>query len=281
MEISVVMAAYNAEGYINETIDSVLRQSFPDFEFIIVDDGSQDNSKDIILSFVDSRIKLIENKHDFIDSVNKGISCSKGKYIAFMDNDDIMHIDRLKISHAIMEEEPKITVCSSTMKIFGEGISPKILKTTTGIIENPLLKFIGGDFVANPTSMIRTEFVRKYNLRYEYYSFASDYKFWVEVAKAGGVFYIESQPLINYRISDGQASQKFQKEQREESVKICTEIIQYLADKNSKDYPELQELMLVFESLRQKQLMNHTEISEFYQILFMKCNNIIEIKSIY
>lgn len=122
-KISVVMPTYNAEKYVEEAIKSVLNQTFDDFEFIIVDDGSMDNTVPIIRSFNDKRIKLIENKHDFIDSLNLGIENASSKYLARMDADDIMFNERLAIQYSIMEEESEITVCSSWMKALGENIS--------------------------------------------------------------------------------------------------------------------------------------------------------------
>lgn len=270
MDISIIMAAYNAERYIKDAIDSVLQQSFTDFEFIIVDDGSTDATRNIILSYTDKRLKLIENKHNFIDSINRGFSCAEGKYIAFMDNDDVMHIDRLKIEYAIMEEHPEITVCSSTMKLFGEGIEPKVTQKETGIIENPLLKFIRGDYILNPTGMIRTDFIRMNNIWYEDYSFAADYKFWVEVAKAGGIFYIESQPLMYYRLSKDQASQKFHKEQREASIKIRNEIVRYLIVKNKINFPEFETISIQFERLTKKELFTNEEMLFLFQNIFIK-----------
>lgn len=79
--ISVVMPTYNAEKYVTEAIESVLNQTFNNFEFIIVDDGSTDSTKSIIQSFKDNRIKLIENEHNFIASLNIGINNASGKYI--------------------------------------------------------------------------------------------------------------------------------------------------------------------------------------------------------
>ncbi|MGL5227941.1 MAG: glycosyltransferase family 2 protein [Bacteroidales bacterium] len=87
----------------------------------MVDDGSTDDTKDIIRSFTDNRIKLICNEHDFIGSLNLGLKESSGKYIARMDADDIMHPDRLKIQYNIMEEEPEITVSGSWIIVFGEN----------------------------------------------------------------------------------------------------------------------------------------------------------------
>ena len=120
--ISLVTPTYNTERYIREAIDSILCQSFTDFECIVVDDGSTDNTRDIIRSFDDRRIVLIENKHDFIGSLNLGLDTARGRYIARMDADDIMHPDRLKIQHTIMETEPSITVCSTWMRQFGENV---------------------------------------------------------------------------------------------------------------------------------------------------------------
>ena len=96
--ISIVMPAYNAEMYIREAIDSVICQSFPDFECIVVDDGSTDGTRDIIRAYHDKRIVLLENKHDFIASLNLGMDAARGRYIARMDADDIMHLTDSKFS---------------------------------------------------------------------------------------------------------------------------------------------------------------------------------------
>lgn len=125
-QISVIMAAYNAEKYIGEAIESTLGQSFSDLEIIIVDDGSTDATRSIVRSYPDERLKLIENKHDYIGSLNIGLKTASGKYIARMDADDIMHIDRLKIQYAIMEEDPRTTICSSWITPL--RISRKIFK---------------------------------------------------------------------------------------------------------------------------------------------------------
>ncbi len=118
------MSAYNVEKYIAESINSILRQSFRDFELIIVNDGSTDRTQSVIDSFDDKRlIKIVNPRHDFIESLNTGMATAKGKYVARMDADDIMHVDRLRIQHALMEENPEITVCTSWLTPFGEGIA--------------------------------------------------------------------------------------------------------------------------------------------------------------
>lgn len=90
ISISVCMPVYNASRYLRDCIDSILSQSFTDFELLIVDDGSTDDSVEIIRSYSDSHIRLIENKHDYIGSLNLLLQEARGKYIARMDADDVI-----------------------------------------------------------------------------------------------------------------------------------------------------------------------------------------------
>ncbi|WP_315578925.1 glycosyltransferase family 2 protein [Hoylesella oralis] len=185
--ISVVMPVYNAEQYIKESIESIINQSFTDFECIIVDDGSDDHTPDIINTIVDERIILIASSHDFVKSLNKGVSAARGKYIARMDADDIMHPDRLRIQYEIMETEPSITVCSTWMRLFGKDVSPgRISQSICGLVEYPLLAFLQGNFVFHPTTMIRKSFLDENTLLYEHYPYAEDLKLWKEIALRGG-----------------------------------------------------------------------------------------------
>lgn len=98
MLVSVVLPAYNAELYLKEAIDSVLSQTFTDFELIILNDGSIDRTEEIILSYNDSRIVYVKNEKNLglIGTLNKGINLAKGKYIARMDADDICLPERFK-----------------------------------------------------------------------------------------------------------------------------------------------------------------------------------------
>ena len=274
--ISVVMSAYNVEKYIREAIDSIVNQSFTDFECIIVDDGSTDGTKDIIRSYDDKRILLVENKHDFIESLNMGMKWAKGKYIARMDADDTMHPDRLKIQHSIMETEPGITVCGTWMKHFGEGIAADSLaRSIAGLVELPLLRFLQGNFVFHPTVMIRREFLIQNQMQYENYSCAEDLKLWSEMAKRGGVFYIEDQPLLHYRISDSQVSKQKREEQKATTEQILREILYYLLDKNSESYPELTTFSKSLSELHKKELISFAEMLQMaHRILHTNKNRL-------
>ena len=267
-KISVVMPTYNAERYVKEAIESVLNQSFGDFEYIIVDDGSSDDTMSIIRSFSDKRIKIFENKHDFIGSLNIGIRSASGKYIARMDADDLMYCERLKIQYKIMEEEPELAVCTSWVRTFGENIAGNILPSYVGVLKYPLYHLLQGNFLFHPTALIRTSFLYEHILEYQNYEFAEDYKLWVEIAKRGGLFYIESQPLLFYRINTEQVSYQKRKEQAETALRIRWEILTYLLKLNSNHYPNLS-LMLESMSLAKNQgLLTDDRILSFFYDLF-------------
>jgi len=267
--ISVVMTAYNAEEFIAEAIESILNQSFADFEFIIVNDGSTDNTRSIICSFDDKRIRLIDNEHDYIHSLNTGLKASKGKYLARMDADDIAHIDRFKIQYSLMEEFPEITVCSSWMRLFGEKVSPVTFQpNTSGLIKNPLIQLLNDIFIVNPASMIRNSFLKERHLLYENYEYAEDYKFWSEMAKLNAVFYIDSTPLIYRRIANSQITLKYRDIQLETTDRIKKEIALALCRKNSEKYPSIMSLFHSFYELSEQKMISKNSISRFFYLLF-------------
>jgi glycosyltransferase involved in cell wall biosynthesis len=122
IKISVVTPVYNTEKYIVETIESILGQTFQDFEFILVDDCSTDKTVEIIESYAkkDKRIKLYRNEKNLgiAGNRNKGVSLAKGKYIVWMDADDISMKDRLELQYDFMESHPKVGICGGFLQFF-------------------------------------------------------------------------------------------------------------------------------------------------------------------
>lgn len=270
-EISVVMTTYNAEKYVAEAVKSVLNQTFDNFEFIIVDDGSIDDTRIIIQSFKDARIRFFENGHDFIASLNIGIDHASGKYIARMDADDIMHYKRLETQYNVMEESLNITVCSSWMKVFGENIFEDIIVSSLlGIIECPLLYLLKENILFHPTVMIRTDFLRKYSLKYEKYEYAEDYKLWVEIAKCGGRFYIDSRPLLSYRINSRQISCQKKEEQKRTTLRIQREVLGYLIKKNKDKFRSLSIIVEGMALGKEENIMADNDILFFFHDVFIK-----------
>lgn len=105
--VSVVMSVYNGEPYLREAIDSILTQTYADFEFVIIDDGSTDESANIIRSYIDARIRFVQQENRGLPAgLNQGIGLSTGEYIARMDADDISELSRLARQVRYMDDNP-------------------------------------------------------------------------------------------------------------------------------------------------------------------------------
>lgn len=179
--ISVIMPAYNAENYLREAIDSILNQSFQDFEFLIINDGSTDHTEEIIFSYSDNRIKYIKNETNIklIASLNKGLKLAQGKYIARMDADDISLKGRLEKQVYFMENNLDIGISGGQMEIFG---------TARGDTDYPLshdeclVRLLDQTCFSNNLFIIRTGLVQKYNFQFnKEYLHVEDYKFYTDV----------------------------------------------------------------------------------------------------
>lgn len=196
--VSVVMAAFNEERYIAEAIESVLNQSFTDFEFIIINDGSTDRTEEIILSYTDPRIRYIKNEQNLklIASLNKGLKAAKGKYIARMDSDDVCFPERLEKQVAFMEAHPEIGISGAQLLVFGseEGV----MKYPLSHEEIKLRLFITSCF-GNNVVIFRKEVLDGHNLYFpQGYLHAEDYKCWtnwVAVTKTANL----NENLVKYR----------------------------------------------------------------------------------
>jgi glycosyltransferase involved in cell wall biosynthesis len=115
--VTVLMAAYNEERFIREAIESILNQTYQDFEFLIINDGSTDGTRDILLSYNDPRILVVDNEENLglTRSLNRGLALARGEYIARQDANDISHPDRLKLQIAFLERNPEVAVLGTQM----------------------------------------------------------------------------------------------------------------------------------------------------------------------
>jgi len=124
VKVSVLMSVYNEEKFLAEAIDSVLNQTMKDFEIILVDDNSKDNTLKIAKSFStkDNRIKVIKLKKNKYRSggLNEALKHTRGEYIAFLDGDDLYNKDKLKIQSEFMDKNPKTDIVYGILRLFGE-----------------------------------------------------------------------------------------------------------------------------------------------------------------
>lgn len=233
-KISVLLPVKNCETYILECVESVLNQSYPNFELLIIDDYSTDNTLTIIKKIVDNRIKIIQNQ-GFVDNLNLGIEKSSGSFIARMDADDIMGINRLAMQLEIMKSYPDVVVCSTEVKLISTDYVVNDIpfkEHLRGIIKDPLALMMHGNIVIHPTVMLRKDFLIKNSLKYQDYQYAEDYKLWFEIAKNGGLFYTIPENLLFYRLSKNQVSSVFSKEMRQMGIVIKKEVIEHVILQN-------------------------------------------------
>src|SRR6185295_9135648 len=158
-QVSVLMSVYNGEKYLKEAMESILNQSFSDFEFLIFNDSSTDSSREIILSYNDPRIVLIDNKKNIglTKTLNKGISLAKGKYIARMDADDVCHPERLNEQVNYLDKNAEVAVCGTWVQFLNEN---EVVKLPTKKNEIKTLLFCNS-CLAHPSVMIRKSFLEK------------------------------------------------------------------------------------------------------------------------
>jgi len=235
------MSVYNGETYLRQAIDSILNQTYQDFEFIIVNDGSTDSSCDIILSYKDPRIRMIDNQHNMglTKSLNRGLEKAKGKFIARMDADDISLVDRFAIQMEIMEGH-EVDICGTAMQII-DGNSNIIGRMgPKNIVDSDLPASIldNSTCLLHPTIMMKRsalEEVGGYNPDIRY---AQDFDLWARMFLAGGKAVVIPATLVQYRQHSCQISQALRKNQACYDYRIVKEYIFSLLDDNAKDHAD-------------------------------------------
>lgn len=203
--VSVVMSVYNGEKYLRKSIESILNQTYSNFEFIIIDDGSKDRSLSIIKKYkkMDNRIIVIENKLNLglIESLNRGIKRANGKYIIRMDADDIAIRNRIQkqVYFMDMNSDLALSGTSSVLFIDKKPFIKKRLEIKTLYQEIISRSFFECAFV-HPTVIIRKEIIENNEFFYKQeFKDAEDFGLWSEIIPKYKVANI-NEPLLKYRI---------------------------------------------------------------------------------
>lgn len=202
--ITVLMPVYNAEDYLERTINSILEQTFQDFEFLIIDDGSTDKSPDILKSFKDPRISIIHQDNKGIASaLHLGIQLANGEYIARMDNDDESLPYRLEVQKAVLDKNLEVSLVYGLHDVIDK--QGHLIRRRQGLGFSPIITkwlLIWSNYLTHPTVMIRTKFLREHNLNYHpQKSGAEDYDFWNRLIWISDFFFIP-QVLLRYRVHE-------------------------------------------------------------------------------
>lgn len=202
-EISVLLPVYNCARFLAEAVESVLSQTWRDFECIIIDDGSTDGGQEIARRYRDPRIVFVQNPENIgvARTLNKGLALARGSYVARMDADDVSRRDRLFFQRRFLEENPAAGVCGSRVRAVRENGRayelrfPEDPKTIEAYIlfNNPL---------AHPAVMWRAEMFKWHGLRYdESFAAAQDYELWSRCVKYFPVYNL-SKTLLDWRLHE-------------------------------------------------------------------------------
>ena len=193
-KVTVLMAVYNGEKYLREAIDSILNQTFEDFEFLIINDGSTDRTSEVLQSYRDSRIKIINNKKNvgLTKSLNKGLRMARGEYIARMDADDVSMPERLERQVKFSDKNKDVGLLGSPWyTINADG-------RKTGVSEAASCKQ-DAHFMCHGATLIRKNCLEEIGLYREIFEYAQDYDLWLRIANEFEVANLR-EPLYKLRI---------------------------------------------------------------------------------
>lgn len=209
IEVTVLMSVYKEKSEeIKEAIESILQQSFKNFEFLIIDDGQEERIQRVIREYNDPRIKLIVNSSNIglAKSLNKGIEIAKGKYIVRMDADDISYPNRIKKQLDFINKNPQYAVIAGKAHIFDENGIYGTSKSSGKVEKKQLVK--GTPFI-HPTMLIKKECIKQIG-GYPNYRRAQDYAMIMKMYSNGFKGYIMDDVLIKYRMNqNGYKKKKF------------------------------------------------------------------------
>lgn len=205
--VSIVMPAYNCEKYISESVDSVLKQTYENYELIIIEDGSKDRTIDVINEILkkDNRIKLLKNEENkgVSYSRNNGISHSKGEWIAFLDSDDMWFEDKLEKQMNYVTENNSVEFVFTGSSFVNENSQPYswIMEIPKKVTYKELLK---QNIISCSSVLIKKDYFTKYKMEHDYMH--EDYLLWLKILKNGTNAYGINEPLLIYRVSSSSKS---------------------------------------------------------------------------
>jgi glycosyltransferase involved in cell wall biosynthesis len=267
------MPAYNAEEYIAEAIESILLQTYPFFEFIIINDGSTDKTKKIIKSFSDKRIRYIENKKNqgLSTSLNTGLKEAKGMYIARMDADDISEKDRLQKQVAFLKSHPNYGVVGSMYIVLDQRRKIYEIGGMDFRFDDEMkLSLLSNNVFVHGETMFRKKIIDDYSFSYNKdYNPCEDYELWVRMSRVTK-FAILEDILYLYMINTNSMSGTRWTEMKDMIKKIAKE----KQEKDGLPKFSIQTLFTFFKQGRKKRdgvvVWNNQEVPQFHQLNYQE-----------
>lgn len=221
--ISVVMPVHNNAGYLVESVESVLSQTFKDFEFLIIDDGSTDGSGQQIREFeaADARVNVFRQANQGIAAtLNRGIRAARGRYVARIDADDRMLPVRLERQLSAMQADPALVLLGSAYREIGADGKPGAVCIPPLSDAAVCWRLLFQNALAHPAVMLRRNALLESGLEYDEAVIAEDYDLWSKLSEHGQVRNL-CEPLLEYRIHSEQSTQRKRNSVAESAVQIA------------------------------------------------------------
>ncbi|MEW6530059.1 MAG: glycosyltransferase [Thermodesulfobacteriota bacterium] len=226
--VSVTICCYNSEEYIAATLQSVLNQTFDNFEIVVVNDGSTDRTEQIVKSFSDARIQYHLQENSGVGATrNRAVDLSRGKYVAFLDHDDLWEPTKLEKQIPLLETQPEVGLVYSDCyyinphgERFATYFAYQGVEPCRGDALLALVKY--GCFMQLPSVIVRKEAlveVGKFDPRY---NIVEDYDTWMKIAARHAVDYV-GEPLCSYRVHSANTSRIQQERGYQEVLNLVTE----------------------------------------------------------
>lgn len=225
-KITVLMPVYNCELYVGEAIESILNQTYTDFELLIIDDASTDTTASIVKNYVDNRIQLIEKPVNtgYTNSLNHGLNIAKGQYIARMDGDDICMPERFSKQVTYLDTHPETVLCATAFKVIGREVYFNSPENHDAI----KLAFLEGNCICHSSIMMRKETLDAHSINYDKSKEpAEDYAMWIQLLFLGKL-YIFPEILVEYRVYANQVSAKRAEEQMKIDIQLKFDLLSHL-----------------------------------------------------
>lgn len=210
--ISVLLPVHNAAVTLTESVQSILCQSFRDFELILIDDGSTDGTRDAIDAFRDPRIRPVFHRYEagFCASLNDGLRLAEGRYFCMMDAYSVAERDRLDLQFRFMERNPHADIAGSFCTLDPGG---RVLRTET-VHDAIRVRLLAGQVCCHPTLIVRGSSFGRYGLGYDgEYLLAGDYEFLARASRHCTVVNMPV-PLLKYRLHPGRPAVKYDRVHR-------------------------------------------------------------------
>ena len=214
--VTVLMAVYNAERYLRQAVESILKQTFRDLEFVIVNDGSTDGSRDIILSYTDERIRLFDNNRNLglTLSLNRGLGLAQGTYVARQDADDVSRPERLEKQVDYLDRHPEVGLLGTWTEFIAEdGAFLGVWQTP---LSHALIKWqlLFANCLAHTSVVMRSSVVERVGGYSEYAFYAQDYDLWSRMSLETQIANL-SEFLVQNRVHSETVSARHPERQEE------------------------------------------------------------------